>query len=133
RIFFEGRRAKQQRHELITKTRARPKPKVVPRIEPTIRKVEKSLRDERERQVPRVERVAAGEVPPLALLHEPPPPQGGYSPDDHEEMSRLVELMLDDFGIEVEVVAVQPGTVVTRFELQPAPGIKVSQITNLSK
>ncbi len=48
-------------------------------------------------------------------------------------MSRLVEIKLRDFGIEVEVVAVQPGPVITRFELRPAPGVKVSQISNLAK
>ena len=48
-------------------------------------------------------------------------------------MSRLVELKLKDFGVEVEVVAVQPGPVVTRFEMRPAPGVKVSQITGLAK
>ena len=48
-------------------------------------------------------------------------------------MSRLVELKLRDFGVEVEVVAVHPGPVVTRFELRPAPGVKVSQISGLSK
>ena len=48
-------------------------------------------------------------------------------------MSRLVEMKLKDFGIEAEVVAVQPGPVVTRFELRPAPGVKASQITALAK
>jgi len=48
-------------------------------------------------------------------------------------MSRLVELKLADFGIEAEVVSVHPGPVITRFELRPAPGVKVSQITNLAK
>jgi S-DNA-T family DNA segregation ATPase FtsK/SpoIIIE len=48
-------------------------------------------------------------------------------------MSRQVELKLKDFGITVEVVAVQPGPVITRFELQPAPGVKVSQVGNLAK
>src|SRR6202167_232602 len=48
-------------------------------------------------------------------------------------MSRLVELKLRDFGVEAEVVAVQPGPVITRFELRPAPGVKVSQISNLAK
>jgi DNA segregation ATPase FtsK/SpoIIIE, S-DNA-T family len=58
---------------------------------------------------------------------------GGYSEDALEAMSRLVELKLRDFGVEVEVVAVHPGPVVTRFELAPAPGVKVSQISNLAK
>ena len=48
-------------------------------------------------------------------------------------MSRLVELKLGDFGIDVEVVSVHPGPVVTRFELKPAPGVKVSRISNLAK
>jgi hypothetical protein len=50
-----------------------------------------------------------------------------------EAMSRLVELKLKDFGVEVEVVAVQPGPVITRFEMQPAPGVKVSQISGLPR
>ena len=50
-----------------------------------------------------------------------------------EAMSRLVEFKLKDFGVEVEVVSVYPGPVVTRFELRPAPGVKVNQITNLAK
>jgi S-DNA-T family DNA segregation ATPase FtsK/SpoIIIE len=48
-------------------------------------------------------------------------------------MSRLVELKLKDFGIQVEVVSVSPGPIITRFELDPAPGVKVSQISNLAK
>ena len=57
----------------------------------------------------------------------------GYSEAALEAMSRTVEIKLKDFGVDVQVVAVNPGPVVTRFELQPAPGVKVSQITNLSK
>ena len=48
-------------------------------------------------------------------------------------MSRLVELKLKDFGVDVEVVAVHPGPVITRFEMRPAPGVKASQITALAK
>ena len=48
-------------------------------------------------------------------------------------MSRLVELKLRDFGVEVEVVAVHPGPVITRFEMEPAPGVKASKISNLAK
>ena len=132
RLFLEGRRAKQQRQELITKTRSKPKAKT-PRIEPSIEKVERSVRVERERQVPLFEPVAAGELPPLSLLDDPPHREGGYTADDLEKMSRLVEIKLADFGVQAEVVAVHPGPVVTRFELQPAPGVKSSQITNLSK
>jgi S-DNA-T family DNA segregation ATPase FtsK/SpoIIIE len=58
---------------------------------------------------------------------------GGYSENVLQALSRQVELKLKDFGVEVEVVEVQPGPVVTRFELQPAPGIKVSRISGLAK
>ena len=75
----------------------------------------------------------AGELPPLQLLDDPPKRETGYSQEALEAMSRLVELKLKDFGVEVEVVAVQPGPVVTRFEMRPAPGVKVSQITGLAK
>jgi S-DNA-T family DNA segregation ATPase FtsK/SpoIIIE len=50
-----------------------------------------------------------------------------------EAMSRTVEMKLLDFNIEVEVVAIHPGPVITRFELDPAPGVKVSQVSNLAK
>ncbi len=72
-------------------------------------------------------------LPPLDLLDPPPPRTAGYSPEALEEMSRLVEIKLKSFGIEVKVVAVEPGPVITRFEIDPAPGVKVSQISNLAK
>ncbi len=56
-----------------------------------------------------------------------------YSKESLEAMSKLLELKLKDFGIEIEVVSVQPGPVVTRFEIQPAPGVKASRITNLAR
>jgi S-DNA-T family DNA segregation ATPase FtsK/SpoIIIE len=132
RIWIEGRRARHQRQELVTKTRARPKSEIR-RIEPVLETVEPSARLERERQVPLFAPPTSAELPALALLDDPPPREGGYSDEALEAMSRLVELKLADFGVEVEVVAVHPGPVVTRFELKPAPGVKVSQISNLSK
>jgi len=75
----------------------------------------------------------AGGVPPLSLLDEAAVRERGYSQDDLDAMSRLVETKLADFGVSVEVAAVHPGPVITRFELQPAPGVKVSKITNLAK
>ena len=74
-----------------------------------------------------------GELPAVSLLDPPTPEQPGYTAEALEAMSRLVEHKLRDFGVEVEVVAVQPGPVITRFEIQPAAGVKVSQITNLAK
>jgi S-DNA-T family DNA segregation ATPase FtsK/SpoIIIE len=75
----------------------------------------------------------AVELPPLRLLDSAKPQIGGYSPESLETMSRLVEARLADFGVSVEVVAALPGPVITRFELLPAPGVKSSQISNLSK
>ena len=104
-----------------------------PRIEPPTPVVEKSARVERERQVPLFEPPKANELPPLKLLDDPPPREPLYSAEALEALSRLVEMKLKDFGIDAEVVAVQPGPVVTRFELRPAPGVKASQITALAK
>ena len=59
--------------------------------------------------------------------------ESGYSPEKLESMSRLLEQKLKDFGVKVEVVAVNPGPVITRFEIQPAPGVKASKISNLAK
>ncbi|MGH8469441.1 MAG: DNA translocase FtsK [Gammaproteobacteria bacterium] len=72
-------------------------------------------------------------LPPIAMLDPPPPPKGGFSIETLAAMSRQVELKLLDFGIEVSVVAVHPGPVITRFELQPAPGMKAARITSLSR
>ena len=72
-------------------------------------------------------------LPHISLLDLPEASTGGYSKESLEAMSRQVELKLKDFGVEVEVVAVHPGPVITRFELQPAPGVKGSQISSLAK
>lgn len=134
RDWFEGRRAKQQRQELVVASRTKRKRKrSAPRIEPTVARVETSERKERERQVPLFEPPASSELPALSLLDDPPVREGGYSQSALEAMSQLVELKLNDFGIEAEVVAVHPGPVITRFELKPAAGVKVSQISNLAK
>ena len=103
------------------------------RIEAPPLAVIKSERVEKERQVPLFAAAKPGELPPLNLLDDPPPHKPLYAPEALEAMSRLVEIKLRDFGVEAEVVAVQPGPVVTRFELRPAPGVKASQITVLAK
>jgi DNA segregation ATPase FtsK/SpoIIIE, S-DNA-T family len=128
-----GRKAAQARQESVERKKQSVVRKAPPRIEPVIAPAEKSERVEKERQVPLFGTPAPGEIPPLGLLDEAPPRVGGYSDEALEAMSRLVELKLRDFGVEVEVVAVHPGPVVTRFELSPAPGVKVSQISNLAK
>lgn len=104
------------------------------KIEPKILKPQTSGRVERERQIQMFDSgPEEGGLPSLSLLDAPQISDEGYSEDALAAMSRLVELKLADFGIEAAVVAVHPGPVITRFELQPAAGIKVSRITNLAK
>jgi S-DNA-T family DNA segregation ATPase FtsK/SpoIIIE len=128
-----GREVKQARKEVVREEQKRVASRPPPKIEQAPPKVEKSERVEKERQVALFEKPASQELPPLSSLDDPPPVHGGYSAEALEAMSRLVELKLRDFGVEAEVVEVHPGPVVTRFELRPAPGVKVSQISNLAK
>ncbi|MDI3324932.1 DNA translocase FtsK 4TM domain-containing protein [Pontibacterium granulatum] len=73
-------------------------------------------------------------IPSLDQLDPPALNQSaGYSPEQLEHMSRLLEAKLKDFNVVAEVVEVNPGPVITRFEIQPAPGVKASKITNLAK
>ncbi len=94
--------------------------------------IEPSKRSVKERQG----RLFGGQdndVPPLNLLDAAKPQEGGYSEEVLANMSRLLEEKFASYGVQIKVVAVHPGPVITRFELQPAPGVKSSQITNLGK
>ncbi|WP_254262268.1 DNA translocase FtsK [Marinobacterium weihaiense] len=85
-------------------------------------------------QEPTQKRKQLPRLPSLDLLDPPSEHhENGYSEDDLEQMSRLLETKLNDFGVKAEVVEVNPGPVITRFELQPAPGVKASKISNLSR
>lgn len=72
-------------------------------------------------------------LPPLSILDPARPSGKQYTAEELERLSRDLERHLDDFGVTVKVVEVAPGPVITRFELQLAPGVKGSQITNLSR
>ena len=74
------------------------------------------------------------ELPPLSLLAEPPPAseRGQLKRDALEKNARLLETVLDDFGVKGEIVKVRPGPVVTRYELEPAPGTKTSRVVGLA-
>ncbi len=128
-----GREVRQARQEIVREEQKKAAERRPPRIEAPAPKVEKSERVEKERQVPMFERPGSTELPALSLLDDAPIRQGGYSSEALEAMSRLVELKLRDFGVEAEVVEVHPGPVITRFELRPAPGVKVAQISHLAK
>jgi S-DNA-T family DNA segregation ATPase FtsK/SpoIIIE len=141
REYLEGRRARNERQQQRVKRvepadqmEALPKRirRAPPRIEPTLNKPETGKRVEREKQH-NLFKTRETELPPLSLLDDPDARTNRLSDDALEAMSRLVEMKLKDFGVDAEVVAVHPGPVITRFEIQPAPGVKVSQISNLAK
>ncbi|MDK2124508.1 DNA translocase FtsK [Parachitinimonas caeni] len=74
-----------------------------------------------------------GELPSVSLLAPPPPAQESVSHEVLEYTSRLIERKLQEFGVSVTVVAAYPGPVVTRYEVEPATGVKGSQVVNLMK
>ncbi|MDM7456304.1 MAG: DNA translocase FtsK 4TM domain-containing protein [Tepidimonas sp.] len=101
-------------------------------IEPSVAEVELSARVAKERQQVLF---ADGEspLPRLDLLDPPARQPTTVAPETLEMTSRLIEKKLADFGVEVQVVAAQPGPVITRYEIEPATGVKGSQIVNLAK
>jgi len=108
------------------------------KIAPLMNKVEQGEREAKESQVdifeePFDSKTYKGKLPPLVLLDKRISKVKGYSDADLEEMSRKVEDVLQDFNVVVEVVAVHPGPVITRFELRLAAGLKVSRVSGLSK
>ena len=104
-------------------------------ISPPEAKAKISKRAEKEKQQPLfVDEKLVGVLPPLNLLDAQDKSKNtGFSNESLEHMSRLLEVKLQDFGISATVVEVLPGPVVTRFEIQPAAGIKVSRISGLAK
>ena len=104
------------------------------RIEPPVARIQPSERAVAERQSTLfMDLPADTELPPLSLLDEPPAQQETVSAETLEYTSRLIEKKLSDFNVAANVVAAQPGPVITRYEIEPATGVKGSQIVNLSK
>jgi len=134
-----AREAQQHRRQAVEKQAVREAKRVPPTISEPVKKAPpKPPGKPAARQASLFENKdtgpAEGDLPSLNLL-DPADPHSdkAYSKESLEAMSRMLEMKLKDFGIEVEVVSVQPGPVVTRFEIQPAPGVKASRITNLAK
>ena len=104
------------------------------KIEPQMVSVPKSERAEKERQSPLFQDINGDTgLPPLALLDDAPAAQETVAVETLEFTSRLIEKKLSDFGVEAKVVAAYPGPVVTRYEIEPATGVKGSQIVNLAR
>jgi DNA segregation ATPase FtsK/SpoIIIE, S-DNA-T family len=110
----------------------RPAPVITPPAPP--KAAEPSKRVLKEKQAPLfVDTAIEGSLPPISILDVAEKKQKQFSPESLEAMSRLLEIKLKEFGVEVVVESVHPGPVITRFEIQPAAGVKVSRISNLAK
>lgn len=135
RDWFAGRRARAKREEVRKTDSVLQKGRKAPRIEPQIAAPEErpSKRVAKEKQRPLFKNMPADSLPPLDMLDEPHDQPPGYSEENLKALSKQVELKLADFGVQVHVVAVHPGPVITRFELEPAAGVKSAQIMNLAK
>ena len=107
------------------------------RIEPAVMSVPKSPRAEKEKQKPLFtvlpDAGSSGDLPALSLLDMPVEHPETVSPETIEYTSRLIEKKLSDFGVKAVVVSAQAGPVITRYEIEPATGVKGSQIVNLAK
>jgi S-DNA-T family DNA segregation ATPase FtsK/SpoIIIE len=102
-------------------------------IEPTLVEVPKSTRVVKERQKPLFSELVDTKLPQVDLLDSAPQRIEGVSAESLEMTSRLIEKRLKDFGVEVRVVAASPGPVITRYEIEPALGVKGAQVVSLAK
>ncbi|MEB0133829.1 DNA translocase FtsK 4TM domain-containing protein [Actimicrobium sp. CCC2.4] len=103
------------------------------RIEPQVVAIPRSERAEKERQVSLFVDHPDSNLPPISLLDDAPPAQVTVSVETLEFTSRLIEKKLSDFGVVAKVVAAHPGPVITRYEIEPATGVKGSQIVGLAR
>ncbi|MDG1073778.1 MAG: DNA translocase FtsK 4TM domain-containing protein [Methylophilaceae bacterium] len=126
-----GKVVEQKRAEFVMNERKRTEDRSPIEIRPAEIEVVKSDRVLKEKQVPLFE--SDEHLPPLHLLDQANNKVELPSGETLEFTSRLIERKLADFGIEVNVLSAQPGPVITRYELNPAPGVKGSQITNLAR
>ncbi len=133
----QGEVAAVKRDEVVVIERAKHVEKHVAappiKIEPQMVTVVKSERVEKEKQATLFHEMPDSNLPPLSLLDEAPPVQETVSIETLEFTSRLIEKKLSDFGVDAKVVAAYPGPVVTRYEIEPATGVKGSQIVGLAR
>jgi DNA segregation ATPase FtsK/SpoIIIE, S-DNA-T family len=129
----QGKVALSRREEFVEEERKRFEDHEPIHIELPVGEIPKSAREEREKQVPLFEDLPDTPLPPLHLLDKPGEDVEALSPETLEFTSRLIEKKLMDFGVEVKVMAAYPGPVITRYEIEPAVGVKGSQIVNLVK
>ena len=103
------------------------------RIEPVVREVPQSERAVTEKQTPLFADLPDSPLPPLHLLDPAEEAVETASAEALEFTSLMIERKLAEFGVEVKVVSASPGPVITRYEIEPAVGVKGNQIVNLAK
>jgi DNA segregation ATPase FtsK/SpoIIIE, S-DNA-T family len=128
-----GQTAISERQEVVARERTRLKQEPPVRIEVPKPVIQKSDRADQERQELLFRDSPQGQLPPLRLLDVAAAAQTQIDEASLESTSRLIERKLREFGVEVKVLAAYPGPVITRYEIEPASGVKGSQITNLAK
>jgi S-DNA-T family DNA segregation ATPase FtsK/SpoIIIE len=132
-----GQTAAVKREEVVVQERAKNVEATPVRIEPQVSTIPKAPRIEKElikeRQVSLFNEARDTNLPPISLLDEPPQFQETVSVETLEFTSRLIEKKLSDFGVEAKVIAAYPGPVITRYEIEPATGVKGSQIVGLAR
>lgn len=128
-----GKAVELERTEFVESERKRTERRAPVQIETPVLEIVQSERVQKEKQVPLFESHPDTPLPPIHLLDEPSGTVELPSAETLDFTSRLIERKLMDFGIEVKVLTALPGPVITRYELEPAPGVKGSQVTNLVK
>jgi len=128
-----GEAASKVREAALAEERGRIEEATPMHIERPPAHVKPSERKQKEKQVPLFAEMADARLPALDLLDEAPPAIESVSTETLEFTSRLIEKKLRDFNVEAQVVAAYPGPVITRYEIEPAVGVKGSQIVNLAK
>nr|WP_029144022.1 DNA translocase FtsK [Methylotenera mobilis] len=128
-----GKAVEQERMEYVKSERKRVVDREPVQIETPVLEIAQSARVQKEKQVPLFDTHPDTPLPPIHLLDEPSGTVELPSAETLDFTSRLIERKLMDFGIEVKVLTALPGPVITRYELEPAAGVKGSQVTNLVK
>ncbi|MHA6159459.1 DNA translocase FtsK [Pseudomonas sichuanensis] len=126
-----------ERDEALTKHVAQREQQPAPVINmppPQVKAPEPSKRVMKEKQAPLfVDSAVEGTLPPISILDPAEQKKIEYSPESLAGVGHLLEIKLKEFGVEVSVDSIHPGPVITRYEIQPAAGVKVSRIANLAK
>lgn len=128
-----GKQAKREREQVVEVERQVVEEHLPIVIEPPVVEVPKSTRVAKERQTPLFSELSDTKLPQVDLLDAAPVRVESVTPESLEMTSRMIEKKLKDFGVEVRVVAASPGPVITRYEIEPATGVKGSQIVGLAK